>query len=87
MLVPWVAGTNDSSTKHLMFQVFFFHNFLQNSLQKWFQFIFYKCTKIEIKSFERPTSIENYGKNNAWNIRGLVDESFIPSTQPPSVLY
>ena len=30
----WVAGTNDSSTKHLMFQVFFFLNFLQNSLQK-----------------------------------------------------
>ena len=37
----WVAGTNDSSTKGLMFQVlFFFHNFLQNSLQKFFQFIF-----------------------------------------------
>ena len=26
----WVAGTNDLSTKRLMFQVFFFHNFLQN---------------------------------------------------------
>ena len=34
-------GTNESSTKHLMFQVlFFFHDFLQNSLQKSFQFIF-----------------------------------------------
>jgi hypothetical protein len=28
-------GTNESSTKRLMFQVsFFFHDFLQNSLQK-----------------------------------------------------
>ena len=26
-------------------------------------------------------------KNNAWNIRRLVDESFIPSTQRPSVYY
>ena len=29
-IIRWVAGTNDSSTKRLMFQVFFFfHNFLQ----------------------------------------------------------
>jgi hypothetical protein len=37
-LVCWFAGTNDSSTKRLMFQVlsFFSHNFLQ----KWFQFTF-----------------------------------------------
>ena len=34
-------GTNESSNKLLMFQVlFFFHDFLQNSLQKFFQFIF-----------------------------------------------
>ena len=33
-IICWFAGTNDSSTKRLMFQVlFFFHNFLQNSLQ------------------------------------------------------
>ena len=47
-------GTNKSSTKRLMFQVhiIFFHDFLQNSLQKSFQFIFfYKITKIKIKSF------------------------------------
>ena len=50
-----------------MFQVlFFFHNFLQNSLQKSFEFIyfllFYKFTKIRIKSFECPKSIRNYEK-------------------------
>ena len=40
-IIRWVAGTNDSSTKRLMFQVLlFFHNFLQNSLQISFQFIF-----------------------------------------------
>ena len=47
---------NELSTKSLMFQVlFFFHDFLQNSLLKSFQFIFlsffYKITKIKIKSF------------------------------------
>ena len=40
-IICWVGGTNDSSTKRLMFQVLlFFHNFLQNSFQKSFQFIF-----------------------------------------------
>ena len=47
--IRWFAGTNDSSTKPLMFQVLlFFHNFFQNSLWKWFQFIllcFKKFTK------------------------------------------
>jgi hypothetical protein len=35
----WVAGMNNSSTKRQMFQVFFFHIFLQKSFQKSFQFI------------------------------------------------
>ena len=42
-MVHCFTGTNDSSTKYLMFQVLFlfiFHNFLQNSLQKSFQFFF-----------------------------------------------
>ena len=41
---------------------------------------FYKFTKIKTNSFECPKSIRNYEKNNAWNIRRLVDESFVPST-------
>ena len=44
--------------------IIFFHNFLQNSLQKSFQFdiyFFYKFTN----SFECPKSIRNYKKNNA----------------------
>ena len=91
MLVRWFAGTNDLSTKRLMFQVLsFFHNFLQNSLQKLFQFIFlwiYEFTKIRIKSFECPKSIRNYKKNNAWNIRRLVDKSLVLANQRTSVLY
>ena len=40
-IIRWVNGTIVSLTKRLMFQVlFFFHNFLQNSLQKSFQFNF-----------------------------------------------
>ena len=34
------------------------------------------------KSFEYSKSIRNYKKNNAWNIRRLVDESFVPANQP-----
>ena len=59
-------------------------------MQKSFQFIFlffYNFTKIKIKIFECPKSIRNYEKKNAWNIRRLVDESFVPSTQRASVLY
>ena len=41
-LVCWADGTNDSSTKRLMFQVLFLvHKILQNSLQKPFQFLFF----------------------------------------------
>jgi hypothetical protein len=62
----WVDGPNDLVTKRLMFQVlFFFHSFLQNSLQKFFRFIFlffYNYTEIKIKSFECPKSIRNYEK-------------------------
>ena len=50
--------------------IFFFIISCKNSLQKLFQFI-----------FECPKSLRNYEKNNAWNIRRLVDESFVPSTQ------
>ena len=81
-------GTNESSTKSLIFQIFFFHDFLQNSLQKSFQFIsylFYKITKI--KSFECPKSIKSIKKNNTWNIRFLVGDLFVPLSKQPSVIY
>ena len=82
-------GTNESLTKRLMFQaLFFFHDFLQNSLQKSFQFIFLFFHKIiKIKSFECPKSIKSIEKNNAWNIRLLDDNSLVPSFKQPSVIY
>ena len=42
---------------------------------------------MKIKSFECPKSIRNHEKNKVWNIRHLVDESFIPATQQTRVLY
>ena len=57
--------------------IIFFHNFLQNSLQKSFQFIFlFFCnsTEMKIKSFECPKSIKSYekkimlGTSDAWSM-------------------
>ena len=45
------------------------------------KFCKYKFTKIKIKSFVCLNSIRNYEKNNAWNIRRLVDESFVLANQ------
>ena len=59
-LVCWFTGTNDSSTKGLMFQVLFFSQFLAKFFEKSFQ------------SFECLEFIRNYlEKDNAWNIRCL----------------
>ena len=54
---------------------YFFHDFLQNSLQKYFQSIglfFLKNTKIKVKSFECPKSIKSLkkiilGTSDAWS--------------------
>ena len=42
---------------------------------------------MKIKNFECPKSIRNYEKKNTWNVRPLVNESFVPSAQQTSVLY
>ena len=90
-LVRWADGTNISWTKRLMFQVlFFFHKILQNSLQTPFQFIFlsfYKIAYMKIKSFGCPIVYKKLWKKNAWNVRRLVHELFVPSAQRTSVLY
>ena len=39
---------------------------------------------MKIKSFECPKSIRNHEKNNSWNIRRMVNESFVPATQQTS---
>ena len=75
-----------------LFQVLFFFFIISCKIlcKKGFNLFFlffYKFTKIEINSFECPKSLRNYEKNNAWNIRRLVNELFVPSTQWASVLY
>ena len=65
--------------------IFFFHNFLQNSLQKSFQLFFYNFTKMKIKSFECPKSVRNYekkilGTSDAWSTSHL-------SHQPSELAY
>ena len=86
----WVDGTIVSSTKHLMFHVlFFFHNFLQNSLKKTLSIYF--CIALQKKEFWVPLdqasnplfyfqSIKTIlGSSDAWLMR--------QTTQQPSVLY
>ena len=64
--VHWTDGTNDQVSD--VSSIIFFHDFLQNSLQKWLQCIFlflyivYIFTKIKTKSFECSTSILDYEK-------------------------
>ena len=65
----------------------FFFNFLLNSLQKSFHLFSYNFLKVKVKSFECLKSIRNYEKNNAWSIRGLVDESFVPASPWASESY
>ena len=56
-------------------RIIFFHDFLQNFLQKYFQSIclfFLKNTKIKVKSFECPKSIKSLkkiilGRSDAWS--------------------
>ena len=59
-------GTNESSTKRLMFQVLFFFMISCKILCKnpfnLFSYFFYKITKIKIKSFECPKSIKSIKK-------------------------
>ena len=84
---------NDGTNKYALsdvLSIIHFHDFLQNSLQNSFQFIFlffYNITKMKIKSFQCPKSIKNIKKNNTWNITLLVDDLFVPSFKQPSVIY
>jgi hypothetical protein len=84
MLVCWVPRTNTHPPSVWCSKYYFFFTISCKILCKTdFNLFFYD----KIKSFECPKSIRNYEKNNAWNIRRLVDESFLPGNQGPSVLY
>ena len=65
---------------------FFFHNFLQDSLQKSFQFI--KLYRNENKEFWVPQVYKKlWVKKILGMSRRFVDESFVPSAQGTSILY
>ena len=42
---------------------------------------------MKIKSFECPKSIRNYEQKNTWNVKRLVEDSFVPLAQRTRVLY
>ena len=84
-------GTNESSSKRLIFQIFFFSMIsckilCKNPFNLFFHF-FYIITKIKIKSFECTKSIKSIKIDNTWNIRLLVNDSFVPSSKQPFVIY
>ena len=83
MLVCWADGTNDSSTKCLTFQVFF--SYVISYRLRALTTLFYEKNKL--KGFLQRILQDFMKKNDTWNIRRLVDESFVPSAQQTSVLY
>ena len=90
-IIRWISWTMGQTNRLLSVwrsnHYFFFHDFLQNSLQKSFQFIFLFFSKITKIKIECPKSIRNYEKKNTWNVRHLVNELFVPLAQQTSLLY
>ena len=84
MLGRWAKRLGDQSSD--VPSIFFFHNFLQNSLQKYFQFFFfYNFTKIKLKIFECSKSMRNYekkiilGTSDAWSMSRLAHRPSNPA--------
>ena len=84
-------GTNESSSKSLMFQVLFcLYTFYRLGALKSLYFYFcnfIKNKKINWKDFCKEFRKKSWKNNNTWNIRLLVDDSFVPSSKQPSVIY
>ena len=81
MVVSWFAGTNNSLTKHLVFQALFF---LWSRALKTLYFC--KCIK-NCNNFCKEFCKKFWKKNNTWNIGRLIDFLFVPVNQQTSVLY
>ena len=89
-IICWFAGPMGQTTRRPRFwcsKYYFFHEILQNSLQKPFQFIcfvLYKITKMKIKSFGCPKSIRKYEKrilkkSDAWSTSCLSHQPSKPA--------
>ena len=84
-LVCWAHVTNDSSTKRLMFQALFF--IISHRLRAFKTlYSYFEATLVRPGENYRRV-LRNHKKNNAWNIRRLVNESFVPPSQQTSILY
>ena len=90
-LARWFDGTNDSLINRLMFQALFLFKIsyrLRALKTLYFNFCkIIKNTKINWNDFCKEFCKKLWKKNHTWNIRRLVDESFVPANQRPSVLY
>ena len=81
-------GTNELSTKSLMFQVLIFYTFYRLRALKTLYFCnFIKRYENKLKGFLQRILREIMKKDNTWNIRRLLDASFVPSSKQPSAIY
>ena len=81
----WLINQGSDVLSIIIFFLISCKSFWENCFN--LSFISFINLQEKIKSFECPESIKKYEKNNAWNIRPLVDESFVPLTKRPSLLY
>ena len=68
----------------------FFYTFYRLRALKTFYFYFCnlkKNKKMNWKDFCKEFCKKSWKKNNIWNIRRLVDDSFVPSSKRPSIWY
>ena len=93
-ILRWVAGTMGQMNRRpsiwcskYYFFPWFLAKYIAKSLSIHFVILFFLNTKIKVKSFECPKSVKILKKNNTWNIRRLVDDSFVQSAKLPSIIY
>ena len=88
--VAWTMGQTNRRPSVWCSKYYLFYTF--NRLRPLKTLYFYFCNFIKkirnkLKGFLQRILKEIMKKNNTWNIRHLVDDSFVPSSKGPSVLY
>ena len=89
-LVAWTMGQTNRRPRVWCSKYYFFILFIDLGHSKLFIFIFVILQgnkKINWKDFCKELCKKSWKKNNTWNIRCLVDDSFVPSSKQTSVLY
>ena len=83
--VAWTMGQTNRRPRVWCSNYYFFYTFYRLRAPKtlyFYNFIKKLENKLKGKNFAR-----NHEKKNTWNIRRLVNDSFVPSSKRPSVLY